>query len=306
MKQNLINLKTLRATAVALSASLCLVSSTSIASFSKEKNEQSSTSSDTNSGVTATDASLPGEPKVGETKSSEPDKNETKTGDPVSTETKTDSPNPLDASETPKDTGVTGGADTSEATPAATSATPQTKPNEPPPPTEEQLKKRNEAFGKAAQFMAKKKYDEAIKAFDSAWKSGGDSGEALIYMGSCYYSKKQYPQALKQYQLASVKGTNFKTRHKAEGMAARLASYMRGVCPDTCLKASTPGWQHRDAAGHPSKELWMHFRYSDSKGSGTVAYSQNHIGEKIGRVNGVPKSIGKCPTCGGTGRVSLP
>ena len=89
-------------------------------------------------------------------------------------------------------------------------------------------------------------------------------------------------------------------------MAAKLAMYMRGVCPDTCLKASTPGWQYRDANGRPSNKLWMHFRYNTSNGSGTVAYTQGHIGEKIGNVNGVPKSIGKCPTCGGTGRVSLP
>lgn len=193
------------------------------------------------------------------------------------------------------------GSDTRDAGSAAPS-----KPADPPAPTAEQLKKRNEAFGKAAQSMAKKQYDDAIKAFDAAWKSGGDNGEALIYMGACYYSKRQYPQALKQYQLASVKGTDFKTRHKAEGMAAKLAMYMRGVCPDTCLKASTPGWQYRDVNGRPSNKLWMHFRYSSSNGTGTVAYTQGHIGEKIGTVNGVPKSIGKCPTCGGTGRVSLP
>lgn len=306
MNNNSIRQIAFRTAAITLSASMCLIASASLLSYSKETQERSLTNVEDKSGGIIAAPSTSNETKANETKPSNADKSEAKNGDPSSTETKTDSNNPLDSTNTPKDAGTTRGAESSETTESSATATPPTKPNESPPPTEEQLKKRNEAFGKAAQFMAKKKYDDAIKAFDSAWKSGGDSGEALIYMGSCYYSKKQYPQALKQYQLASVKGTNFKTRHKAEGMAARLASYMRGVCPDTCLKASTPGWQHRDAAGHPSKELWMHFRYSDSKGSGTVAYSQNHIGEKIGRVNGVPKSIGKCPTCGGTGRVSLP
>ena len=306
MNNNSIRQIASRTAAVTLSASICLVASTSLLSYSKDATQGTSTRAETNAGATDFARSTANETGSGERKPVDADKSSAEPGDQILKETKTEGDNPLDSGDSVEKTGVTDGAIDSDAKERSATVTPPAKPNEPPPPTEEQLKKRNDAFGKAAQLMAKQKYDAAIKSFEDAWKSGGDSGEALIYMGSCYYSKKQYPQALKQYQLAAAKGTNFKTRNKAEGMAARLASYMRGVCPDTCLKASTPGWQHRDAAGHPSKELWMHFRYSDSNGSGTVAYSQNHIGEKIGRVNGVPKSLGKCPTCGGTGRVSLP
>ncbi len=167
-------------------------------------------------------------------------------------------------------------------------------------------KTRDADYAKGSQLFQAKKYSDAIKVLQKAGNSTADDGEAKILLGYCYYALKQYPTALKQYQLAADKGTLVSVRNRAQKLAQTLNCYMRGICPGNCLKPSMPGWRKMNVPGKPDYLVWMVYPYLDPAGKGGSEYwSNDHMGEVIEYVNGRPINKGKCPICGGTGKVSL-
>jgi hypothetical protein len=74
-------------------------------------------------------------------------------------------------------------------------------------------------------------------------------------------------------------------------------------CPNHCLQLSEGVWEHENVAGHPPTDLWRRFTKADG---GWISFSQAHVGDLIVYQNGNPVDIGKCPVCGGTGKVQCP
>lgn len=192
----------------------------------------------------------------------------------------------------------------------STSDNPETKPTttEAKPNNEDLEKKaRDSEFAKGSQLFQAKKFAEAIKHLQKAANSTADDGEAKILLGYAHYNLKQYDAALKQYHLAAEKGTLVSIRNRAGKLERTLSFYMRGVCPGNCLKPSMPGWRKMNVPGKPAHLVWMVYPYLDPAGKGGSEYwSNDHMGEVIEYVNGRPFNRGKCPTCQGTGKVSLP
>lgn len=71
-------------------------------------------------------------------------------------------------------------------------------------------------------------------------------------------------------------------------------------CPGPCLKLSQGNWKHLNIPGQDPSFLWQAFPADDGK---LYIWNQTHVGEVIQTQNGVPVDIGKCPICGGLGRV---
>jgi hypothetical protein len=86
-------------------------------------------------------------------------------------------------------------------------------------------------------------------------------------------------------------------------MKCAVSSCINGQidCPDTCLKLSTPGWQHLDIPGHSPDELWM--KFPDEDGKGYYSWTQKHIGQIVRRQNGKATITEMCPTCQGKAHV---
>ena len=84
----------------------------------------------------------------------------------------------------------------------------------------------------------------------------------------------------------------------AEGCA-----YGQVRCTASCLKLDDPGWQHLEVEGHPASDLWMRF---DNDDGGWTAWTQNHRGELIEKVDGHWVNKGPCPVCHGSGRMTCP
>ncbi len=168
-------------------------------------------------------------------------------------------------------------------------------------------KTRSDEFALGSKFYQTKKFAEALKHFQKAAATQADDGEARIMAGYCYYSLKQYEKALKEYTLAADKGKLISVRNKAQRLAQRLSSYLRGICPGNCLKPSMPGWRKMNVPGKPDRLVWMVYPYLDPEGrGGSEFWSNDHMGEVIEYVNGRPINKGVCPICNGTGKVSLP
>lgn len=173
--------------------------------------------------------------------------------------------------------------------------------------TLEQTKTRDAQYTLAASLFKVKKYKEATAALQKAVATGADNGESGILLGYCYYELKKYPEAMKEYQRVAATAPLISTKNKAQKLAQTLSSYMRGICPGNCLKPTTPGWRKMNVPGKPDRLVWMVFPYLDTGTRGGSEYwSNDHMGEVIEYVNGRPVNKGKCPICGGTGRVSLP
>jgi hypothetical protein len=71
-------------------------------------------------------------------------------------------------------------------------------------------------------------------------------------------------------------------------------------CPGPCLKLSQGVWNHLNIPGQDPGFLWQAFPSDDGK---LYIWNQTHVGEVIQTQNGIPVDIGKCPICGGLGRV---
>ena len=174
-------------------------------------------------------------------------------------------------------------------------------------PQSTERKKRDEAYQKGARLYREKKFVQAAQSLQVAAASKADDGEAGILLGYCYFENHQYGKALQQYKQVSETAKLISIRNRAQKLAATLDSYMRGICPGNCLKPSMPGWRKMSVPGTPDRLVWMVYPYLDPAGKGGSEYwSNDHMGEVIEYVNGRPINKGRCPICGGTGKVSLP
>ncbi len=72
-------------------------------------------------------------------------------------------------------------------------------------------------------------------------------------------------------------------------------------CPGPCLKLSKGTWEHMHVDGHPDTDVWQRFHQADGT---SQWWNQGHVGEVIEMRAGMAVDIGKCPVCGGRGRVS--
>lgn len=163
------------------------------------------------------------------------------------------------------------------------------------------------SYKKGAKLFQEKKYQAAAASLTVSANSPADDGEAGILLGYCFYEMHQYQKALDQYKKVSEAGKLISVKNRAQRLAATLNSYMRGICPGSCLKPTTPGWRKMAVPGKPDRLVWMVFPYLDPAGKGGSEYwSNDHMGEVIEYVNGRPINKGPCPICAGTGKVSLP
>jgi len=178
-----------------------------------------------------------------------------------------------------------------EAAPDVATASVRKIPATPPP----------KAFADAQNLYRTGKYLLAQKAFEKFVKDGVADANTHYYLANCLYQRKQYTKALAQFDwVANHSANSLSLKNDAEATAYRLRSYKAGVCPGNCLKANDPRWQHMQVAGHAGTDLWIKFPYR----GGSRSWNQNHIGEVIEYVNGMPENKGACPICGGTGRVA--
>jgi len=167
-------------------------------------------------------------------------------------------------------------------------------------------KKFDAAYAAGTGLYQKKNFDGAIKQFELAAKSPAEDGSAGTMLGYCYYAKKDYARAIKEYKFVSDHAKLISKKNAAQRLASQLDSYMRGVCPGKCLKPSNPGWKRKAVAGHDPNLSWISFPYNDANESGESSWSSLHMGEVIEYVNNRPVNKGRCPICGGTGKVKLP
>jgi hypothetical protein len=65
----------------------------------------------------------------------------------------------------------------------------------------------------------------------------------------------------------------------------------------TCPQLSEGSWTMKDG------KLWRGFEYAQGETFRIASWAQDHVGERIEMVNGVPKNLGICLTCGGTTQV---
>ncbi|HKI69149.1 MAG TPA: hypothetical protein VKA67_06140, partial [Verrucomicrobiae bacterium] len=72
------------------------------------------------------------------------------------------------------------------------------------------------------------------------------------------------------------------------------------ACPGPCLKLSHGNRHHMNVAGHPPTDLWITFHNANHT---TTSWNQNHVGNLIELRNGQWTDVGRCPICGGTGKV---
>lgn len=72
-------------------------------------------------------------------------------------------------------------------------------------------------------------------------------------------------------------------------------------CPGPCLKLSKGTWEHMHVDGHPDTDVWQNFHQANGT---SQAWNQGHVGEVIEMRGGVAVNTGKCPVCGGRGKVA--
>jgi hypothetical protein len=172
--------------------------------------------------------------------------------------------------------------------PSQLSRTPENRPNEDPPAGFEAVKA----------LCASGKYKEALPKLQSYVTKGIANSQARLMLGHAYYNTKQYKKALAEFEWVRDNSALISARRDGESAAYSLSCYMKGVCPNTCLKASMPGWH--TIPGKDTKHLWMTYRFK----GGSESFSNDHIGDVIVWERGRPKNNGKCPICKGTGKVT--
>lgn len=153
-------------------------------------------------------------------------------------------------------------------------------------------------FNNAVNLYSRGKYAQAAAVFEGFVKKGTANSQSRLYLGAAYQALKKYDKALAQYDWVGKNAPLISLKQKGIGNAKALRAARTGICPGNCLKLTTPGWQ--TIAGRDPNVRWMKFRESD----GWSAWSTNHVGEVIEFANGRAVNKGKCPICGGTGRVA--
>ncbi len=151
-------------------------------------------------------------------------------------------------------------------------------------------------FDAALKSFNAKKYPEATKAFQGFIKNGSSDERIHDYLAQCYYRQRQYTNAIKEYEWVAKNGKNsISLQHSAAKTARTLQYYMKGVCPENCVKADDPRWQ--PAPNLPGR--WLKFNTPD----GPHYLSSVHIGQLLTFNRGHPHAGERCPVCRGTGKV---
>ena len=108
---------------------------------------------------------------------------------------------------------------------------------------------------------------------------------------------------LKQYFLPSYDPCPACKGHGRLSCGAPGCQFGRVPCDGPCLKRSAPNWQRMNVPGHAPDKLWARFDNDD----GTyAAWSEDHLGQVIEKVNGRWENKGACPICHGSGTKACP
>lgn len=152
-------------------------------------------------------------------------------------------------------------------------------------------------YDTAVKLFNEKKWALAQKEFLKFAKNPYEEASTHTYLAYCYYNQRQYTKALAEFSYVVAHSEhNLTLQRSAEAAAHKLRSLMSGICPMDCLKASDPRWRAR-----PDGSKWCRFPMSN----GYMEYSTLHIGDIIAYDHGNWVDRGKCPVCGGTGRVAV-
>ena len=197
-------------------------------------------------------------------------------------------------------------ASTSETPAASTGTTPGDVPDKPVPvtPTKPTEPLPPKGYDAALQLYKSGKFAAAAAQFQKFIKDGVADTNTHFNLANSLYYQRQYTKAIKEFDWVAANGKGSISQRNGAGTTARtLRQYMAGICPGNCLKAKDPRWHH-DASikNYPATYVWINFPYKDGSGS-SYNWSQNHIGDDIEYVKGVPTDTGKCKICGGATRV---
>jgi hypothetical protein len=150
----------------------------------------------------------------------------------------------------------------------------------------------------ALKLYSARKWALAQKSFEGFIKNGTADVKTHQCLAYCYYYQRIYSKALVQFDWIAKNAKRISEKDSAANTARVLRCYRAGICPANCIKANDPRW-HK-LAGH-GDELWMTFPGAH----GTHSWSEHHIGQLIRYENGDAINDGVCPTCGGTGTVTV-
>jgi len=118
----------------------------------------------------------------------------------------------------------------------------------------------------------------------------------ILLCSACREQRAGLPKPGKKEQICFECGGN---RHSVCGASGCRNGHIE--CPGPCLKMSRGKWEPLEVKGHSPKELWQKFPKAQG---GYEAWNQNHVGEIIQIEGGLPRNIGKCPTCKGAARIA--
>ena len=135
---------------------------------------------------------------------------------------------------------------------------------------------------------------KAFEGFISSGKADVQTHECLAY---CYYYQRIYSKAMVQFEWVGKNAQRISQKDRAANTARVIRCYRAGVCPSNCLKPNDPRWAR--LPGHEG--LWITFHGKN----GTMSWSEHHVGQLITYVKGEPENMGVCPTCGGSGTVTV-
>jgi hypothetical protein len=149
----------------------------------------------------------------------------------------------------------------------------------------------------AMKLFKERKWALAQKSFEGFINSGKADVQTHQCLAYCYYYQRIYSKAMVQFDWVAKNATHISEKNSAANTARVLRCYRAGICPANCIKANDPRW----AKVSGLDGLWISFRSTN----GYHRWSEHHIGEVISYVNGEPQNVGRCPTCGGSGTVTV-
>jgi hypothetical protein len=142
------------------------------------------------------------------------------------------------------------------------------------------------------------KYNLAQKEFEGFINAGVADDATHMNLAYCLYYQRRYTQSLKQFDWVDKNAKHHVTMQMtAQHTASALRDFMKGICPNPCLKPFDVRWQKDAKLG-----AGLFYKYITPDG-GWKAFDENHKGGLVQMDHGLAIDSGDCPLCNGTGHV---